>query len=95
MTKLPSDQPLFTTAETLHIVEYGLKQVCALLDQGCPLAAMSLASIAARDAATLINVAVTQARLKGMTWQQIAVELAITRQAAQQRFSYLNPPSAD
>jgi hypothetical protein len=39
-----------------------------------------------RDAETELRFAVAEARGAGVTWAELAVELGITRQAAQQRF---------
>jgi len=89
MAKLPTDQPLITTGEALHINEYGLKQACGYLDKGDPLAALNFAAGCAQDAATLTNVAVIQARQDGASWREIGLELGMSRQAAQQRFADL------
>ena len=94
---MASDEPLTEArARVALVLDHNLAVVNAALrdEPGAPSAMSALLS--ARTAAEAIEQAtrllVQQARAAGRTWQEIGELLAITRQAAQQRFSQ---PAAD
>ncbi len=91
----PEEQQLELRARVALVLDQNLSVVNAALRREAGAASPMSALLSARTAAEAIEQAtrliVEQARAAGSTWQEIGELLAITRQAAQQRFGQATP----
>lgn len=75
-----------TTAADLDVLASAAEHACEFLDAGEPAEALVLGRRAAEDAEQIIAVAVSEARVQGMPWEQIGATLGMTKQGVQQRY---------
>ena len=87
----PDEQTTESRARVALVLDHNLSLVSAALrgepGAASPMTALSSARTAAEAIEQATRLLVQQAREAGRTWQEIGELLAITRQAAQQRFS--------
>ncbi len=86
-----SDKDIGQAAERIERLADQLDPATAVVERTEDLRAIAAAAEAARADEDRLREAVNQARTHGRSWNQIAVALGVSRQAARQRFTPKQP----